>query len=77
MHPAEMTDHRVESPNQAPDALRRYLAETAQRELDELRAEFDVRLAALESALSRRDTRASLEHVVPASSPASAGDGRS
>src|SRR5262245_35216368 len=64
MHPVEMTEHRAEQDHRSPDALRRYLAETAQRELDELRAEFDVRLAALETALSRRDPRTSLEHVV-------------
>src|SRR5262252_2305190 len=64
MHPAEMTDHRAGYSQRSPEALREYLADTAQRELDELRAEFDVRLAALEIALSRRDSRQSLEHVV-------------
>src|ERR1700704_849391 len=47
-----------------PDALRRYLAETARRELDALRAAFDARLAALEAALAHPDQHASLETLV-------------
>ena len=44
--------------------IREYLAGTAQRELEGLRAELDVRLSALEAALARRDPRKSLELLV-------------
>src|SRR4029079_4293269 len=57
-----MTNQRTRLPvSRSPEELRQYLAEDAQRELDELRAEFDVRLAALETARSRRDSRPTLE----------------
>ena len=65
-----MTNQRTGLPTgRSSDDLRQYLAEDAQRELDELRAEFDVRLAALETALSRRDSRTTLERVVTATMP--------
>ena len=42
----------------------RDIAETAQRELDALRAAFDQRLGALEAALANPKSQASLEHLV-------------
>src|SRR5258706_452195 len=47
-----------------PETVRQYLAATAQRELDALRAELDVRLSALEAALTSPDPHASLENLV-------------
>src|SRR3989442_14395021 len=46
------------------DALRRYLDETAQRELDELRAALDERLSALEHALAHPSPKTSLADLV-------------
>src|SRR5262245_16171645 len=46
------------------DAARRYLDETAQRELDDLRAALDVRLAALEAALANPNPKTSLANLV-------------
>ena len=48
----------------SPDTIRQYLAATAQRELDALRAQLDERLSALEAAIARPDQRGSLERLV-------------
>src|SRR2546429_364043 len=50
--------------DQGPEAIRRFLADTAQRELDKLRTELDTRLAALEAALAHPERHASLENLV-------------
>jgi len=50
--------------NPSPDTLGQYLAANAQRELETLRAELDVRLLALETALARPDPHISLEKLI-------------
>ena len=47
-----------------PEALRSYLSEQSQQELDTLRGELDMRLAALENALTSPDETESLESLV-------------
>jgi hypothetical protein len=61
-----MTDHRHTSAGLEPslETIRAFLAGTAQREIDALRAELDVRLGALEAALGRGAPRPSLERLV-------------
>jgi len=63
---AAMSKQRVVPPaaELSPDVIRRYLAETSQRELDELREALDVRLAALEAALTHPNPQTSLEELV-------------
>jgi chromosome segregation ATPase len=48
----------------SPAAVRQYLADTSQRELDALRAALDKRLAALEAALANPGESEALEHLV-------------
>ena len=48
----------------APDALRDHLSQRSQQELDALRAELDIRLGALENALTSPDECESLESLV-------------
>ena len=48
----------------SPDALRNYLSERSQQELDTLRTELDTRLVALENALTSPDECESLESLV-------------
>src|SRR5262249_41300985 len=47
-----------------PDRLKQYLSETAKRELDALRAQLEVKLIALETALARPNDFDSIEHFV-------------
>ncbi len=59
------SDHRVSpAADPSPETVRQYLAANAQRELDALHAELDVRLSALEAALAHPDPRTSLEDLV-------------
>src|ERR1700686_884611 len=61
-----MSNPRAAQPaaDRSLDALRSYLSDTAQRELDALRAALDIRLAALEDALAHPDQEKSLEDLV-------------
>lgn len=60
-----MSDHRISpAAEPSPETVRQYLAAHAQRELDALHAELDVRLSALEAALAHPDPRTSLEDLV-------------
>lgn len=47
-----------------PDRLKQYLTDMARRELDTLRADLEVRLVALETALARPDQHHSIETLV-------------
>src|SRR5258708_12199204 len=75
-----MSNRRVVPPaDPSSETVRQYLAANAQRELDALRTELDVRLSALEAALARPDSGTSLEksmlalrRVAPAEAEAAA-----
>ena len=47
-----------------PDRLKQYLSDTARRELDTLRAQLEVKLIALETALARPSEHDSIEYLV-------------
>src|SRR5437667_3416245 len=60
-----MSNRRVVPPaDPSAETVRQYLAVNAQRELDTLRTELDARLSALEAALARPDSHASLETLI-------------
>ncbi len=59
-----MSDRRVSPPEVSSQTIGQYLAANAQHELDALRAELDVRLSALETALAHPDPRTSLADLV-------------
>jgi chromosome segregation ATPase len=61
-----MSDHDFGHPagDPLPDRLKQYLTEMARRELETLRADLEVRLVALESALARPDQHDSIETLV-------------
>src|SRR5262249_40634667 len=60
-----MSNRRATPPaDSSVETVRQYLASNAQRELDALRSELDVRLSALEAALARPDSTASLERLI-------------
>jgi hypothetical protein len=70
-----MSDHRASPAAElSPETVRQYLAVNAQRELDALRENLDVRLVALEAAVAAPDQPTSLEH--PSNGAVATGRGR-
>jgi chromosome segregation ATPase len=62
-----MSDHEfghVAAGDPLPDRLKQYLTETSRRELEALRADLEVRLIALETALARPEQHHSIETLV-------------
>jgi hypothetical protein len=61
-----MSDHELvhSAADPLPDRLRRYLSETARREIDSLRGALESRLQALEAALAHPEAHESIESLV-------------